>query len=109
MKIRSGFVSNSSSSSFCVVGINNEDLVGDICEAIQAKSTKKYPRDSIYEKFCYFEDSSEGNVLGINLVSMLKKEFLDKLKAQVREEIEKESGIKVPVEEIIVLSGEYAC
>jgi hypothetical protein len=34
MKIRNGFVSNSSSSSFCIIGVHNEMLANDIADQL---------------------------------------------------------------------------
>lgn len=65
MKIRNGFVSNSSSSSFCILGayINDSNLY----EKLQ---------DKYYQDFEFYSGDEEGYVLGVYASEYLQKENL---------------------------------
>lgn len=66
MKIRNGFVSNSSSSSFLILGFNIDD------EVLYERLQEKY-----YEDFEFYAGDEEGYVMGVYPTRYLKEEKLD--------------------------------
>lgn len=118
MKIRTGFVSNSSSSSFCVIGVNDEKLVRRLAEA----EGKKYSYDDNEEWDDYLPfGHDEGNVVnffsrgegipvvsGIDLTYFGENKTIREMRFEVQERIKKELGVDVELHKIKLIFGE-AC
>lgn len=80
MKVRNGFVSNSSSSSFVILGIHvDEDTYYNLQE--------KYENDGILD--CY-EGWEEGCVVGKYATSYLEKDNIPNAVTKVKEELQSE-------------------
>jgi len=115
MKVRTGFVSNSSSSSFVCVGINDEELIKQIVAKENIKEVGGY---GITEgnNFNHYGgeqfEVDEKNPLqprytGIDIEKLLETKTLPELKKMFQAKV-KELGIDVPIEEIRLHYGEVS-
>jgi hypothetical protein len=98
MKIRLGFVSNSSSSSYLILGFTDEDVISQVREKVEKGALEGGGQGSSHEDgFLFFDENNlvgwdiwEG-VLETKTLFRLKQEMVNKL-ASV--------GIVVPIERI---------
>lgn len=95
MKIRTGFVSNSSSSSFCILGIesNNEKLNLSENEILELDNT-----DLIHEYG--IGDGNESEYMGMNPEQMKDEETLLQFKQRIVDEFKK-IDVNVEVTELL--------
>lgn len=107
MKIRSGFVSNSSTSSFLVYGtVIDYTKLEKLLEA-------KYGEDcEIYEVLEnegleQYSETDYGNVVGVSFTDIGEDETPRQFKQRVKAKIEEVLG--APVKECDIYGGEYAC
>lgn len=92
MKIRNGFVSNSSSSSFCILGFNADDIGVDINDI---------PRGTFIEEAWGISDYYEQKFIGCDPSSQKDDETLGHFKERIVEEINFHFGEgKAKVEDI---------
>lgn len=92
MKIRQGFVSNSSSSSFCVLGVLITDEQYDMADSIPYK-------DRILNTHCGINDGDDSKYLGFDPYKMDENETLSQFKDRIVAEAAK-IGIEVKKNEI---------
>ena len=107
MKIRSGFVSNSSSSSFLIYGT---ELTPKLEEALEAKyGDEDFDVYDIMEKedLRYYPETEFGTVVGIDFTDMGEDETPRQFKARVKTKLEEVFG--VPINDCDTMGGEYAC
>ena len=97
MKIRNGFVSNSSSSSFCIVGATfgrNVDIEKYIDEKIVESDDYECPSEYLNELNLDYQPGTDyGLVVGVDITDMkmdeTKREFLDRVEVKIREALPK--------------------
>jgi len=117
MKIRQGFVSNSSSSSFCLVGVDDEEVIKEILKAVLTKNKLSgfdayeafdqglarfgdfvfagLPTFDDYETVDGFIGASSLFACGVEAESLLETKTLKKARELVKEKISK-LGITLP-------------
>jgi hypothetical protein len=97
MKIRTGFVSNSSSTSFCITGIikrKSEFTENDL---------ETYYNDSIID-VCSTDEAGDLCAIGLEITKMFEHETLNEFKHRVMYALSN-IGLNVPVEEIGIHYG----
>jgi len=126
MKIRAGFISNSSTCSFVAIGYRKkitDDIMQHFIEFVKSKfnfvPNEEYC-DTLQEKFyeCmsqtnnYIYQDEDGPVLGICLVQMGSEEpFFEYLEVELRDfkpDIEEAFGVKMDEEPKLIM-GSYSC
>jgi len=110
MKVRTGFVSNSSSSSFCILGTSDEKIIKQIDKALE----EKYPDDEIMDLyddfgFEFHNETEDGDVLGLNIKEVFTKEVIKEAATIVQLKIKEKSGIEIPLNKLDIIWGEYPC
>ena len=115
MKIRSQFVSNSSSTSFCVVGVSDSDYIKMICEKIGIDPGIDYPDSNYVGHGVYISDdldlliygcSSYVEAIGFDAKSYLEKNTLSYMKKLFHAYILENYGIDIPIHLIGLEFGE---
>lgn len=101
MKIRSGFVSNSSSSSFCILGVVVGDKVTD--EVYEAIDNASWGKDKV--KTCVrcvrgIDSYYEQNLVGAEPDEMNDDETLGQFKARVVAELQKFGATTITVNDL---------
>jgi len=112
MKMRQGFVSNSSSQSFCIIGIEDSKIVAKLLKAekivygdcevtIDGKTEEKMTEIcgkhiSFYGSF----ESEEPYWAGRNAEKMLQDMTIPQACAKLRDDIKESLGIDIPVHKI---------
>jgi hypothetical protein len=85
MKIRAGFCSNSSSSSFCIYGVYTED--GDL---VKSMDNNEFDNALSKANFDFYHlDGLDGYYIGRELTSMKEDETMREFKKRVEEDLQK--------------------
>jgi hypothetical protein len=107
MKIRTGFVSNSSSSSFCIIGTDNTDLIKKIAEADDV-----FIDDMLFDRgaYCskniqYYGDYSPWYA-GIDAEEILNRMTIPEAKKHVSKLLSEKLNLDIPPAELDFLFGE---
>ena len=112
MKIRKGFVSNSSSSSFLIVGITDSNLMkqiavkdgkfenGDYCNL-----SCNYGVDTS-GRVCYFGGWGEPQYIGDPIEKSLEEKTLPILRKEFQQKIKKVFNLEIPLDKIKLHYGE---
>jgi len=112
MKIRNGFVSNSSSSSFLIVGIDDNKLINEVIKAMKLK------RKEIKEDMCFgtcdvdgiqFLGSDDINYVGTELTEeIMNDKTLMELKKEFINDLKQRYDLQIPIEKIGLHYGEVS-
>ena len=120
MKIRLGFVSNSSSSSFCLIGLRDSRLLGQLCkkEGIILDDDSDDDSDEGSDEYLYGVEKrkvltfvgSEGecNYAGLEAEPLLKTCNIPEACKKVRDLIKEKFDIDVPLAKIGFYYGEIS-
>jgi len=116
MKIRSGFVSNSSSSSFCIIGITSEQLIDEYVEAagLDLNNLEEIGQGGIYSGgyFDLYGNNWEGegdfDYAGTDAEELLKNMSIPKACKHVQKCLKQIYKLDIPLEEINFHYGEVS-
>lgn len=108
MKVRIGFVTNSSSSSFLIVGVGDDELIAQL---LNAEKIEEVIHDyGVHEGRVvnFYGDSNEeySYYAGIPIEKLMEEMTLPQMKKYFQEMVEKKYGIKIPEKKIILAYGE---
>ncbi len=110
MKIRNGFVSNSSSTSFCIIGVENTSIIKQIIEA-ENKNFGENGKDMLeygYNKgkFVIFYGNYDVYDVGIDAKPLLQEMDIKQAKKWFQKYIKDNLRIDIPLEKIDLFFGE---
>jgi len=111
MKIRLGFVSNSSSSSFCLVGTSKKWIIDELA-AKEGLNFGKDGNDVLSYGNCsgnhvIFVGSDGPEVVGIEILKLLEDYNLKELRQIFRDLVKDKFNVDVPIKSIDLHYGEW--
>ena len=112
MKIRNGFVSNSSSSSFLIVGTTSETIIKEVAKKMgkydEAKDEYEVELSYGYEycDFFNFYGSYEPGYLGIDVSKKIKTVPFEDLRKEFKDILMKKYDVDISLEKIDLYFGE---
>lgn len=117
MKIRDGFVTNSSSTSYCIVGVQDKDRVTEIMDAIEriGPTLSTLPKKSWYDIEDYAHalgleiarDEYDNEMVGFDAERMLQDKSIVQATNQLVTLIKDILGINVVARDVSFLYGGY--
>jgi len=107
MKRRMGFVSNSSSSSFCLVGV---ELSGDIENILKPELLDEYNELGDVEEFfsrrgLQYDSGENGDAVGLDIYDMPEESTLEEFRAKVWSLLK--GALANPKKPSIIVDGSY--
>jgi len=120
MKIRQSFVSNSSSTSFCIIGLSqyssgeeNTELIQSLADGdVKVDEDGDYDFDSLpYEGksgLDYYGACGEIYYVGLQAAPLLEENTLPEAKKKVKTFIRQKCGVDIPLWKIELLFGEVS-
>ena len=112
MKIRNGFVSNSSSSSFIIVGFTDDTYMKQIAEKDGKFEDGEY-RDVEcnygVDDSCaltYYGSYGEPYYIGIDISKKIENKILPELRKELKDKVKDEYGLDIPLDKIKLFYGE---
>ena len=115
MKIRTGFVSNSSSSSFCIIGTENANVIYKLLKAeeidLDSDENNYIDNGVIGGKVVNFYDGVSGEqpyYAGVDAEPLLKETNIPQACKKFQEMVEKSLGVKIPLSSVKFLYGEIS-
>jgi hypothetical protein len=111
MKLRSGFVSNSSTSSFLIYGMEMTPKFSKLLEAKQEGDKEDFDLYEALEEsgLEYFAETEWNDIVGVSLITIGEDETLRAFKARVKTQIESVFGTQIKDKDLEMMSGEYPC
>jgi len=112
MKYRNSFVSNSSSSSFVIVGISDDVIMKQIAEQDGKFSEGEYHDvncDYGIDESCsinYYGSWGEPYYMGVDISKKMEEQILPELKKEFQEKVKEEYGLDIPLDKIKLHYGE---
>ena len=111
MKIRNGFVSNSSSSSFLIIGVEHSSIINKIYEKDKPVEGGFGISNAKVVNFYggyYDEDTKTPNYeyVGIDIVKLLEEHTIPQIKKIFLEKVKKELNIEIPENAVKLFFGE---
>ncbi len=110
MKIRTGFVSNSSSSSFCLVGTNNKYVIDELAakEGLDFEDgSAQLGYGSCGGNHVIFVGYDEPEVVGIEIDKLLEDHNLKELRQVFHDLVKDKFSVDVPITSIALHYGEW--
>jgi len=111
MKTRLGFVSNSSSSSFLIMGVTNQNFIKDIASKLGLFYDGEYIdyNDSygvVEGEFLNLYGSCEPSYIGIDISDKIKVTSFNDLKKEFQDNVKNNYNVEIPLEYIDMHFGE---
>jgi len=116
VKARIGFVSNSSSSSFCIIGVDGGKFIKQLIKAEGKDYEYNEKKDEYKDSLDYGTDEgrvvtfygsdNEPSYAGINIESFGEDITIKEMKNQFMKKVKKQLKIDIPLEKIKLHTGE---
>jgi len=112
MKYRNGFVSNSSSSSFVIIGVSDDTIMQQIAfkdGKFEDGEYRDVDCDYGIDHSCalnYYGSCGEPYYIGMDISKKLEEKILPELKKEFKQKVEEEYKIDIPLNKIEFYYGE---
>ncbi|MEN6550056.1 MAG: hypothetical protein ABFE07_28775 [Armatimonadia bacterium] len=108
MKTRTGFVSNSSSTSFCIIGVDDLDLVAELlaAEELNWKEDMEWGGSLEGNLLSFYGCLGQAEYAGIDAENILAKQGIAQAKKQFASLVKRQLKVDVPIGAVRLLYGE---